>query len=83
MKLGVNIIRLTRLFTGVGRYIECILKEWSQMRIPFEEVILYVYSPIKQEQVVFPLDRFKIVIDGPKQSSITFSTFAAKSGRRD
>ncbi|MBW8041927.1 MAG: glycosyltransferase family 4 protein [Planctomycetes bacterium] len=66
MKLGVNIIRLTRLFTGVGRYIECILKEWSQMKIPFEEIILYTHSPIKQEQVVFPLDRFKIVIDGSK-----------------
>ncbi len=66
MILGVNIIRLTRAFTGVGRYIECVLKEWSQMDIPFEKVILYTHTPIKQEQVVFPLDRFKIVVDGPK-----------------
>lgn len=68
MILGVNIIRLTRAFTGVGRYIECVLKEWSQMDIPFEKVILYTHTPIKQEQVVFPLDRFKIVVDGPKIS---------------
>lgn len=66
MKLGVNIIRLTRPFTGVGRYIECVLKEWGQMEIPFDKIILYAHSPIKQEQVVFPLNQFKIEIAGPK-----------------
>lgn len=66
MKLGVNVIRLTRPFTGVGRYIECVLKEWSQMETPFEEIILYAHSPIRQEQVVFPLDRFRIEIVGPR-----------------
>lgn len=66
MKLGVNVIRLTRQFTGVGRYIECVLKEWSQMETPFDKIILYTNSPIKQEQVVFPLDRFRIEIVGSR-----------------
>lgn len=66
MKLGVNVIRLTRPFTGVGRYIECVLNEWSQMEIPFDKIILYAHSPIKQEQVIFPLDRFEIEIEGPR-----------------
>ena len=66
MKLGVNVIRLTRQFTGVGRYIECVLREWSQMEVPFEKIILYAHSPIKQERVVFPLDHFQCEIFGPK-----------------
>lgn len=66
MKLGVNIIRLTRQFTGVGRYIECVLKEWSQMTVPFEKIVLYAHSPINQDRVVFPLDRFQCEVFGPK-----------------
>lgn len=65
MKLGINIVRLSRLFTGVGRYLECLLNEWTQMELPFDEVILYTPSQIKQEHVIFPLDRFKIEIIGP------------------
>jgi len=45
MKLGKNIIQLTRVFTDVGRHIECVLKESSQIKIPFEEVVLYTYFP--------------------------------------
>ena len=44
MDLGVNVVRLTRQFTGVGRYIECVLAEWSRMDLPFDEVILYAHS---------------------------------------
>ncbi len=66
MILGVNVIRLTRAFTGVGRYIECVLKEWSQMDIPFEKVILYTHTPLNQDRVVFPLDRYECEIFGPK-----------------
>lgn len=64
MKLGINIIRLSRKFTGVGRYIECLLNEWSQMELPFEEVVLYSHTPILQENVLFPLDAFTIKIVG-------------------
>lgn len=66
MILGINIIRLTRAFTGVGRYIECVLKEWSQIKIPFDKVILYAHSSIKQEQVIFPLDSFQLVVSGAR-----------------
>lgn len=59
-------IRLIRPFTGVGRYIECVLKEWSQMEVPFEKIILYAHSPLKQENVVFPLDRFQLEIVGTR-----------------
>jgi len=60
MKLGINIIRLSRKFTGVGRYIECLLNEWSQMDVPFDEIILYTHSDIQQDNVIFPLDAFTI-----------------------
>jgi glycosyltransferase involved in cell wall biosynthesis len=66
MRLGVNAIRLTRQFTGVGRYIECVLSEWSQMDLPFDEIVLYAHSPIDQTKVIFPLDRFRMEIVGSK-----------------
>ncbi len=64
MRLGVNIVRLTRKFTGVGRYIECVLNEWSQVQLPFDEVVLYSHSPIPPSRVVFPLDKFRMEIIG-------------------
>ncbi len=60
MKLGINIIRLSRKFTGVGRYIECLLNEWSQMDVPYDEIILYTHTDIEQANVIFPLDAFTI-----------------------
>src|SRR5215831_7175438 len=66
MRLGVNAIRLTRKFTGVGRYIECVLKEWSLMNIPFEKIILYTHTPLKQDELLFPLERYDIEIIGKK-----------------
>ncbi len=64
MKLGINIIRLSRKFTGVGRYIECLLNEWAQMEIPFDEIILYSHSKIQQDNVLFPLDAFTLKLVG-------------------
>ena len=64
MKLGINIIRLSRKFTGVGRYIECLLNEWAQMALPFDEIILYSHSIIEQKNVLFPLDAFTLKIVG-------------------
>jgi len=68
MKLGVNVVRLTRNFTGVGRYIECVLLEWSRMDHPFEEIVLYSHSPIDQSRVIFPIDKFKFEVIGSKAS---------------
>jgi glycosyltransferase involved in cell wall biosynthesis len=66
MKLGVNAVRLTRPFTGVGRFAECVLAEWSEMSLPFEKVALYSPVPIDPARVVFPLDRFELVVGGPR-----------------
>lgn len=64
MHLGVNAVRFTRKFTGVGRYIECVLKEWSKMEIPFDKVTLYSPSPLSQDNVLFPLEKFNLEVIG-------------------
>lgn len=66
MHLGINAIRFTRRFTGVGRYMECLLKEWSQMDIPFDKVTLYAHTPLKQEELAFPLERYHVKVVGRK-----------------
>ncbi|HKA35552.1 MAG TPA: glycosyltransferase family 1 protein [Thermoanaerobaculia bacterium] len=65
MKLGINAVRLTRPFTGVGRFAECVLEEWSRMKLPFERVILYSPAPIDPARVIFPLDAFETRVGGP------------------
>jgi glycosyltransferase involved in cell wall biosynthesis len=64
MHLGVNAIRLCRNFTGVGRYIECILAEWAKMPLPFERVTLFTHTPLEQSKIRFPLDRFELRVVG-------------------
>ncbi|HKF45150.1 MAG TPA: glycosyltransferase family 1 protein [Thermoanaerobaculia bacterium] len=64
MRLGFNAVRLTRPFTGVGRFAECVLDEWSRMTLPFEKVILYSPVPIDPARVVFPLEAFETRIGG-------------------
>src|SRR6185436_16053056 len=66
MRLGVNAVRLTRPFTGIGRYLECVLDEWSRMDLPFERVTLYSPVPLDPGRVLFPLERFETVVGGPK-----------------
>jgi glycosyltransferase involved in cell wall biosynthesis len=65
MRLGVNVVRLTRSFTGVGRFVECVLDEWSRMDLPFERVTLYAPKPLDPARVLFPLDRYEVVVGGP------------------
>jgi hypothetical protein len=60
LKLGVNVVRLTREFTGVGRYIECLLSEWATMEIPFTEVVLYAPRSLRNDLAVFPPGRYRI-----------------------
>lgn len=64
MKLGINVVRLTRPFTGVGRYIECLLNEWASMSLPFEEVVLYSPAPIRTDLALFPSEAFRTEIIG-------------------
>jgi glycosyltransferase involved in cell wall biosynthesis len=65
MRLGVNVVRLTRPFTGVGRFIECLLAEWSTMSLPFERITLYAPLPLEAHRLAFPLDRFELRVGGP------------------
>lgn len=66
MRLAVNVVRLTRPFTGVGRFIECLLTEWSTMVLPFERITLYAPVPLDAHRVAFPLDRFELRVGGPQ-----------------
>ncbi|MFQ5739067.1 MAG: glycosyltransferase family 4 protein [Acidobacteriota bacterium] len=63
-RLGVNIVRLTRPFTGVGRYVECILDQWSRMKVPFSEIVLYAPREIDSGRVVFSIDEFRMRVVG-------------------
>lgn len=67
MHLGFNAIRLTRKFTGVGRYMECLLKAWSEVALPFDRVTLFTHTPLEQERLAFPLDRYETRIIGKVQ----------------
>jgi glycosyltransferase involved in cell wall biosynthesis len=64
MRVGINVVRLTRPFTGVGRYIDRLLAEWSRMTLPFDEVVLFAPRPLDPALVHFPLDRFPLEVIG-------------------
>jgi len=64
MRLVVNAVRLTRPFTGVGRYLLALLREWSALDLPFEEVTLVAPGPL-HENGVFPAERYRLVLGGP------------------
>ena len=65
MRLGINVVRLTRPFTGVGRYIECLLREWSGGVPPFGEIVLYAPRPIDAAKVAFPVGAYRLEVLGP------------------
>lgn len=60
MVLGINAVRLTRNFTGVGRYLECLLRHWADNGTAFRRVILYVPKSIREDLVTFPIDAFEV-----------------------
>jgi glycosyltransferase involved in cell wall biosynthesis len=62
MRVGIDVVRLTRPFTGVGRYLDRLLVEWSRMTLPFEEVVLFAPRPLDPALVHFPLDRFRLEV---------------------
>ncbi|MEM7542934.1 MAG: glycosyltransferase family 1 protein [Pseudomonadota bacterium] len=66
MHLGINVVRLTRTFTGVGRYIESILKEWSRVDVPFDRITLFTNKALEQERLDFPVDQYTQKIIGPQ-----------------
>jgi glycosyltransferase involved in cell wall biosynthesis len=64
MRVGINVVRLTRPFTGVGRYLDRLLVEWSRMPLPFDDVVLFAPRPLDPALVHFPQDRFRLEVIG-------------------
>ena len=51
MKIGMNVSRLSGQRLGVGRYLEYMLKCWSRMLVPGEEVHAYLRNDVPSESV--------------------------------
>src|SRR6266852_209251 len=49
MRIGMNVSRLSGQRLGVGRYLEYMLKHWSQMLAPGEEVHAYLWEALPTE----------------------------------
>jgi glycosyltransferase involved in cell wall biosynthesis len=43
---------------------ECLLKAWSEMPIPFERVTLFTHTGLDQSRLAFPLDRYEVRVVG-------------------
>lgn len=83
MKLGVNVVRLTRPFTGVGRYVECLLREWSAMEWPFDEIVLYAPAPIREDLALVSLARFRVKTIASKLPDPIWEWASLKRAARD
>ena len=57
-RLGINVIRLTRTYTGVGRYLEALLRVWAAAGTPFSSVTLYASTDIRSTCRADILDAF-------------------------
>ena len=68
MKIGINVTRLSGQRLGVGRYLEYMLKYWSQMLTPGEEVHAYLREAVSNESIdhlsLSPSIKLKVI--GPK-----------------
>lgn len=83
MHLGINAIRLCRSFTGVGRYLECLLAEWGKAEQPFRRITLFTHSPLDQARVAFPLDRFEQRVVGLRLPDPIWESSVLPSATRD
>jgi glycosyltransferase involved in cell wall biosynthesis len=43
---------------------ECILNEWSEMDVPFDKMTLYAPTPLQQQRLSFPLEKYHVEIIG-------------------
>ena len=59
--IGVNGIRLVTPISGVARYIENVLRCWSEMNHPFGEVRVYTPAPLRPEVRIPPSCRSVVV----------------------
>lgn len=65
MRLDVNAVRLTRPFTGVGRYLESVLAEWQRSAPRFEEIALWSPRPLNGADLCFSPGHFRQIVGGP------------------
>jgi glycosyltransferase involved in cell wall biosynthesis len=52
VRIGINVSRLSGQRLGVGRYLEYLLKHWSQMLAPEEEVHAYLREAVSAESIM-------------------------------
>ncbi|MHC4513514.1 MAG: glycosyltransferase family 4 protein, partial [Planctomycetota bacterium] len=83
MRLGINAIRLCRAFTGVGRYMECVLNEWAHTDVPFDQIILFTHTPLRQEELAFPLERYSQAVVGRRLPDPLWEATALRSRAAD
>jgi glycosyltransferase involved in cell wall biosynthesis len=68
-RLGVDGRRLLGYRTGIARYLQCLLAEWAQMDLPFDEVLLFAPRSLPRDAI--PDDpRFREVVLGPNTPGI-------------
>ncbi len=79
MRLAINAIRLCRSFTGVGRYVECVLNEWARTDVPFDEITLFTHTPLRQEALAFPLERYSQEVVGRRLPDPLWEATALRS----
>jgi glycosyltransferase involved in cell wall biosynthesis len=78
MKIGINVSRLSGQRLGVGRYLEYMLKNWSQMLGPGEEVHAYLREAVPAETLTHlnlgPSIKLQQV--GPKLPGLLWENFS-------
>ena len=84
MKIGINVSRLSGQRLGVGRYLEYMLKYWSQMLGPDEEVHAYLREAVPAETLIHlnlsPLIKLEQV--GPKLTGSLWENFSMAARAR-
>src|ERR1041384_2580695 len=86
MNIGINVSRLSGQRLGVGRYLEYMLKYWSQMLQPGEDVHAYLREPVTSESVshLNLSPQVKLEVVGPKLRGILWENSSmAMRARQD
>lgn len=78
MRIGINVSRLAGQRMGVGRYLEYMLKFWSVMLDPSEEVHAYLRRPVPPESIAhLNLGRaIKLQTVGPALTGVLWENFS-------
>lgn len=79
MVFGVNGLRLSGQRLGIGRYIEYLLRYWSAMLMPDEQVVIYVQEPVDLRDLDLS-DRFEVRVLRSRLTGVFWETFVL--GRR-